>query len=108
MRTRPLARRLSLVAALVAVVGGLTACNAPPRDSFQQWVARDAWDQSCAEHGMIEQWKAENGRWKVEHEVYVVDVEATIKLANECSSGLPPQGIDVKALLEKGGGAVAR
>lgn len=107
MCTRPLARLVSTIM-LLAGVSAVTACNAAPRDSFQQWVARDAWDQGCAEQGMIEVWKAGNGRWKIEGEVYVVDVEATFKLANICTSGVPPQGIDLKALLEKGGGAIAR
>ena len=95
-------------AAVVVSVSALTGCNVAPRDSFQQWVARDAWDHSCAEQGMIEQWKADNGHWKIKGEVYVVDVEATIKLANACASGLPTQGVNVQELLEKGGGAIAR
>jgi hypothetical protein len=103
-RLRPL---VSLAATLTAVFS-ITACNPPPRDSFQQWVARDAWDAGCAEQAMIERWSAQNARWKIEGQTYVIDVDATFKLANACQSGLTLDGINVQDLLEKGGGAIHR
>jgi hypothetical protein len=106
MRTRT--ARFVFTSFFVVAITALTGCNASPRDSFQQWVARDAWDQGCAEQGMVEQWKTQNGRWKTEGQVYVIDVEATIKLANACNSVLPNGGINVADLLAQGGGAVAR
>ncbi len=83
-------------------------CNTTPRDSFQQWVARDAWDQGCAEQAMIERWAVSNGKWKIEGQVYVADVDATFKLANACKSGVTLDGIDVKELLASGGGTLNR
>jgi hypothetical protein len=103
-RLRPL---LSIVA-LLAVGVGVTGCNPPPRDSFQQWVARDSWDQGCAEQAMVERWVVKNARWKIEGEVFVVDIDATFKLANACQGGLSLGGINVKELLEKGGGSISR
>jgi hypothetical protein len=100
-------RTLAPIALTLAALG-LTGCNPPPRDSYQQWVARDAWDSGCAEQGMIERWTVQNARWKIEGQVYVIDVDATFKLANACKSGLTLDGIDVKELLEKGGGAITR
>ena len=86
MRTR---NALAFVAGFIVFASG---CGGPPRDALQQYVARDAWDSTCAEQAMIEKWIAKNGRWKVDGEVYVVDVDASFKLANECSSGLPLVG----------------
>jgi hypothetical protein len=94
MRTRTSAT-LSLVVALV-VAAFASACGGPPRDALQQYVARDAWDATCAEQAMIEKWQARNGRWKVEGEVWVVDVDASFKLANACTSGLPVVGKSFK------------
>jgi len=102
------ARQTTLALVATLTVLGLTACNPPPRESFQQWVARDAWDSGCAEQAMIERWSGGNPHWKIEGEVYVVDVDATFKLANACKSGIPLDGIDVKALLEQGGGTISR
>jgi hypothetical protein len=92
MRTRtPAIAALAFVSTLLAA-----ACGGPPRDALQQYVARDAWDTTCAEQAMIEKWVAKNGRWKIEGEVWVVDVEATFKLANNCASGLPVVGKSYK------------
>ena len=77
-----------LFVVVVALVG-LSACEGKPREQHVQWVARDQWDSSCAEQAAIERWSATNGRWKVKPEVYVVDVDATFKMVNKCSSGLP-------------------
>ncbi len=102
-RLRPIALFLVCAAGL-----GLSACNASPRDAYQQWVARDAWDQGCAEQAMIERWSVQNGHWKIEGQVYVADVDATFKLANACKSGLTLDGINVKELMESGGGTINR
>lgn len=99
------ARSLLLFVASLSALAFASGCNAPPRDSYQQWVARDAWDQNCAEQGMVERWQASNGHWKIKGEVYVFDVDATFKLANECKTN-PLQNVDVKDLMEKGGGAI--
>ncbi|MBM4282888.1 MAG: hypothetical protein FJ137_19770 [Deltaproteobacteria bacterium] len=85
MRTRTLLVRCVTFAAALLVVG----CGVPPRDSFQQYVARDAWDPTCAEQAMIERWTTTNPRWAVEGRVWAVDVQATFKMANECTSKLP-------------------
>jgi hypothetical protein len=74
----------------------LAACSGTPRDSFVQWVARDAWDPTCAEQGIIEKWVATNGKWKINNEVWSVDVDATFKLVNACESGLPALGKSYK------------
>jgi hypothetical protein len=99
--------RLSLCAALVTT-SVLAGCNPPPRESFQQWVARDAWDPGCAEQAMIERWSVRDARWKIEGQTYAIDVDATFKLANACTSGLTLDGINVQELLERGGGAIRR
>lgn len=99
------ARSLPLIVLSLSGLVGLTACNAPPRDSFQQWVARDAWDQNCAEQGMVERWSTSNAHWKIKGEVYVFDVDATFKLANECKTN-PAANVDLKALMAGGGGAI--
>lgn len=104
----PRLRHLAPLVLSLTAAFGVTGCNPPPRDSSQQWVARDAWDSGCAEQGIIERWKVGNARWKIEGEVFVVDVDATFKLVNACKSGLTLDGVDVKALLEKGGGAITR
>lgn len=104
----PRLRTFLNVAALLGCALAVSGCKPPPRDSFQQWVARDAWDQGCAEQAMIERWSVSNPHWKIEGEVYVVDVDATFKLANACQGGMSLGGINVKELLEKGGGSISR
>lgn len=74
----------------------LTGCGGTPRDSFVQYVARDAWDSTCAEEAIVEKWIATNGRWKIKSEVWAVDVDATFKLVNKCQSGLPLVGKEYK------------
>jgi hypothetical protein len=90
--------RSGLKGILLAVGAGalMAACGGPPRESYVQWVARDAWDPSCAEQAIIETWKQDNGRWKVKGEVWTVDVEAGFKLVNKCDSGLPLAGKSYK------------
>src|SRR3954471_18015004 len=63
-----------------------------------QWVARDAWDATCAEKAMVETWKADAGRWKIEGEVWVADVDATFRLTDDCQSGIPLVGKKYKTL----------
>jgi hypothetical protein len=95
MRTRILARLcISMASALFALWAA--ACAGPPRDAFQQYVARDAWDVTCAEQAMIEKWVTRNGRWKTDETIWVVDVEATFKMANECTSSLPAGALAYK------------
>ena len=84
---------LALCAVVVSLVAG---CNVPPREAFQEYVARDAWDTTCAEQAIVEKWAATNGHWKIDGEVWVVDVDATFKMANECTSGLPVVGQSYK------------
>lgn len=67
---------------------GLAACHSAPRQSHVQWVARDAWNADCADKAIVERWVADNGHWKIKGEVWVVDVDATFKLGNDCKSGL--------------------
>ena len=98
----------ALVCACFVTTALMMGCQPPPRDSFQQWVARDAWDPGCAEQAMIERWSVRDARWKIEGQTYSIDVDATFKLANACTSGLTLDGINVQELLEKGGGAIRR
>lgn len=93
-----MARSLNLVAAAAAVVVVGVGCGGAPRDQHIQWVARDAWDSSCAEKAMIETWKTTNPRWKIKGEVYVVDVEAKFRLTDDCKSGLPLVGRTYKSI----------
>jgi hypothetical protein len=86
------------LAVVVASVAGLAACEGTPRERNMQWVARDAWDSSCAEKAMVETWAATNPRWKVPNEVYVVDVDAKFRLTDNCTSGLPLVGKSYKTL----------
>jgi hypothetical protein len=65
---------------------GLLACEGRPNKRHVEWVARDAWDSDCAEQAIIEKFKTANPKWKVKGEVWQVDVEATFKLVNECTS----------------------
>lgn len=90
--------RASMIAAVLALSAGLSACEGTPRERNMQWVARDAWDSTCAEKAMVETWSATNPRWKVQGEVYVVDVEAKFRLTDACSSGLPLVGKTYKSL----------
>ncbi len=85
--------KLLLVSSLLIVAA---ACGGSPRDSHAQWVARDAWDSTCAEQAIIERFTATNGRWKINNEVWAVDVDATFKLVNACKSGLPLVGKEYK------------
>jgi hypothetical protein len=86
----PMHTRTLLVFCVLSVVGVVVGgCGGSPRDALQQYVARDAWDPTCAEQAMIEKWTTTNARWAVEGKVWAVDVQATFKLANECTSKLP-------------------
>lgn len=69
-----------------AFLVGLVACEATPRDSHVQWVARDAWDSSCADKAIVERWVQSGGHWQEQGKVWVVDVDATFKLGNDCQS----------------------
>lgn len=88
--------RFPVVASLVLCGLVLAGCGGSPRDSYVQWVARDAWDPTCAEAAIVERFTATNGRWKIKEEVWAVDVDATFKLVNKCSSGLPLLGKEYK------------
>ncbi len=92
----PLMNRTTLVAASTLAALLLVACDAAPSQQHMQWVARDAWDATCAEQGIVEQWKVQNGAWKIKGEVWATDVEATFKLVNACTSGLPLVGKSYK------------
>ena len=83
-----------LVAGLVWMAG----CDAAPREKSVQWVARDAWDSTCAEKAMVEVWNATNKQWKVKGQVYTLDVDAKFRLTDDCKSGLPLVGKEYKAL----------
>lgn len=87
-------RLLSLAFVATGAWTLLVGCNPAPRDSFVQWVARDAWDSTCAEHAIVETFTETNRRWKIKGEVYVIDVDARFKLVNACKSGLPLIGKD--------------
>jgi hypothetical protein len=89
-------RTFSTALAVSLVTLGLAGCSGTPRDSFVQWVARDAWDPTCAEQGIVEKWVARNGHWKIPKQVWAVDVDATFKLVNTCQSGLPLVGKEYK------------
>ena len=88
--------RLWVAGCAVLFTLSLAGCGGTPRDSDVQWVARDAWDATCAEAAIVERWSAQNGRWKVKGEVWAVDVVATFKLVNKCSSGVPLVGKEYK------------
>lgn len=88
-------KRLLAASSLVLLAA---ACDAPPRENFVQWVARDAWDATCAEKAMVEVWKVENKAWKVKGQVYTADVSATFRMVDDCQSGLPLVGKQYKAL----------
>lgn len=90
--------RVPVVASLAVSLLALTlgGCGGSPRDSYVQWVARDAWDPTCAEAAIVERFTAQNGRWKIKDEVWAVDVDATFKLVNKCASGLPLLGKEYK------------
>ena len=97
--TPSLKRWLSLTGAALAfpAVSLLSSgCSTSPRDQYVQWVARDAWDSTCAEQAIVESFKGENRRWKIENQVYLVDVTARFKLVNPCNSGLPIVGKQYK------------
>lgn len=85
---------------LVVVVGALNlaGCEGKPIERSQQWVARDAWDPTCAEKAMVEQWAASNPRWEIQGEVYAVDVEAKFRMTDDCQSGLPIVGKAYKTI----------
>jgi hypothetical protein len=92
---RSLARNSVVVLARCLAVGAivvLSGCGSPPREALQQYVARDAWDATCAEQAMVEKWSAKNARWAIDAQLWVVDVDATFKMANACTSGLPVVG----------------
>ncbi|MCC7074962.1 MAG: hypothetical protein IT383_26865 [Deltaproteobacteria bacterium] len=93
-------RKVFWLGALIALIalGMMAGCGGTPREQHVQWVARDAWDPTCAEKAMIETWKTENPRWKIKGEVYVVDVAASFRLTDDCKSGLPLVGKSYKSL----------
>lgn len=95
---RNFATRLAGSLGAAALALSLAGCGGAPREQHMQWVARDAWDPTCAEKAMVETWKAENPRWKIKGEVYVVDVEAKFRLSDDCKSGLPLLGKSYKSL----------
>lgn len=74
------------ILALASVMAGGIACDAEPRDRHIQWVARDAWNPSCADKAIIERWVQANGAWKEQGKVWRVDVDATFKLGNDCEA----------------------
>jgi hypothetical protein len=82
-------QRRAPVGLVVGVALLLPACGGPPRDALQQYVTRDAWDATCAESAMIEKWVVKDGHWKTEGDRWVMLVDATFKMANECTSKLP-------------------
>ena len=90
--------RILIVVVAVAGATALTGCNGPPSDQRMQWVARDAWDATCAEKAMVEQWTVKNGHWKIDGEVWVADVDAVFRLTDDCASGLPLVGKKYKTL----------
>ena len=90
-------RKVYWLCAMIAL-GMMAGCGGTPREQHVQWVARDAWDPTCAEKAMIETWKTENPRWKIKGEVYVVDVAASFRLTDDCKSGLPLVGITLAAV----------
>jgi hypothetical protein len=77
-------RRITLLLAVASVTLGLSACETKPRESYVQWVARDAWNPQCADQAMVEVWKASNPEWKEKGKSVTVDVDATFKLGNDC------------------------
>lgn len=83
---------------LLGVVAFAAACEGTPAERSQQWVARDAWDATCAEKAMIETWSAANPRWEVQGEVYAVDVDAKFRMTDDCESGLPLVGKKYKTI----------
>ena len=87
---------LSSALLLASIVVGASACDSTPRESYMQWVARDAWDSTCAEQAIVETFKVDNKHWKIPSEVYAADIEAHFKLVNACNSGLPLVGKQYK------------
>jgi hypothetical protein len=87
--------RAFLLAALVVLTA---ACDGVPAQRSMQWVARDAWDATCAEKAMVETWNATKARWKIKGEVYVADVEAKFRLVDNCRSGLPLVGKEYQTI----------
>lgn len=88
---------MNVIMALASVLA-MAACEGKPIDRSQQWVARDAWDSTCAEKAMVETWSATNPRWEVQGEVYVVDVDAKFRMTDDCTSGLPLVGKTYKTI----------
>jgi len=82
----------------IATVAAVAACEGPPTDQKMQWVARDAWDSTCADKAMVEKWVATNGHWKIKDSVWVADVDATFRLTDDCASGLPLVGKTYKTM----------
>ncbi len=83
---------------LLVVTAALAACEGAPAQRNMQWVARDAWDATCAEKAMVETWLAKDPRWKIKGQVYLADVEAKFRLVDSCASGLPLVGKSYKTL----------
>lgn len=92
----PLPRLLGLAVAIATL--SLAGCDGPPREASIQWVARDAWDPTCAEKAMVETWKVTNPRWTIPKQVYAVDVDAKFRLTDQCASGLPLVGKSYRSL----------
>jgi hypothetical protein len=80
-------RRTALYSAVALAALVLSACGAKPRAQNVQWVARDAWNSSCAELAIVEVWKAGELKWKEKGESLTVDVDAKFKLTNDCDAG---------------------
>lgn len=83
---------------MVVVVMMVAACDGIPAQRSMQWVARDAWDTTCAEKAMVETFSAQNARWQIKGEVYVADVDARFRLIDNCSSGLPLVGKEYQTI----------
>lgn len=79
-------RSLAAIALFLVVITGV-GCTPGPRTQFVHWVARDAWDVSCAHAAIIEKWEDSNRRWNDDKTRYLVDVNATFKLVNPCEGG---------------------
>jgi hypothetical protein len=82
---RPMSVPRAATAAAALALVAVTGCVAAPREAAVQYVARDAWDSTCAGQAIVEQWSQQGGDWKVKGEVYQVQVAATFKLVNKCT-----------------------
>jgi hypothetical protein len=74
---------------LLATVGFAGACDSTPQERHLQWVARDAWDPTCASAATVEQWAVSDRAWREPGKHYGAHITATLKLVNPCTSTLP-------------------